>query len=102
VNNSVRDINKYAVMYDQLKAIYGEDLDRMINVIHESGARACTNVSSDQAIKEALSNNIKTDEARNLLLLALSLGGVSALAFGYLAITHVRRVIELWKTNSIK
>lgn len=32
----MKTINRYAVMYDQLKAIYGDDLDIMIKVVNDT------------------------------------------------------------------
>lgn len=32
----MKSINRYAVMYDQLKAIYGDDLDIMIKVVNDT------------------------------------------------------------------
>jgi len=85
-------LNKYATMYDQLKAIYGDDIDTMINVIylskhHEDRTAAYHRVKSEDRDRIE-QETIKLFRMSGLFSL------VSIPGWMYVYIRAVRRLLE--------
>lgn len=85
-------LNKYATMYDQLKAIYGDDIDTMINVIYlskhnESRTTAYRRVASEHE------DRVERDAIRLFRMSGL-FSLVSIPGWMYIYIRSIRRLLD--------
>lgn len=85
------EINKYATMYDQLKALYGPDLDTMINVIYLSRNNEDRTVAYERVESEY--NERVVERLNRLSRVSGLLGALSIPGWFYLFVQSIRRLI---------